>query len=156
VNQLSDDLRNAAHRLHPSALEHFGVVAALESHCSEFAKLHRIQVKFTHGSVPESIPVEVALCLYRITQECLNNVAKHSGAREVVVAIKKREENIFLSITDDGTGFDPGQVADKKGLGIVGIRERVRLVDGTVSILSEPGHGTQIEVRVPLTKRMDP
>ena len=156
VNQLSDDLRNAAHRLHPSALEHFGVVAALESHCSEFAKLHRIQVKFTHGSVPESIPVEVALCLYRITQECLNNVAKHSGAREVVVAIKKREENIFLSITDDGTGFDPGQVADQKGIGIVGIRERVRLVGGTVSIVSQPEHGTQIEVRVPVTKRMDP
>jgi signal transduction histidine kinase len=72
------------------------------------------------------------------------------------VAINKREGDIFLSITDDGTGFDPGQVADQRGLGIVGIRERVRLVDGTVSILSEPGHGTQIEVRVPLTKRMDP
>jgi len=140
VNQLSDDLRNAAHRLHPSALEHFGVVAALESHCSAFAKLHRIQVNFTHRSVPESIPMEVALCLYRVTQECLNNVAKHSGAREAAVAIKKREGDVCLSITDDGTGFDPGQVADKKGLGIVGIRERVRLVDGTVSILSEPGH----------------
>ena len=75
--------------------------------------------------------MEVALCLYRITQECLNNVAKHSGAREAVVAIKKREGDIFLSITDDGTGFDPGLVADQKGLGIVGIRERVRLVDGT-------------------------
>ena len=84
------------------------------------------------------------------------STAVEAGAREVVVAIKKREENIFLSITDDGTGFDPGQVADQKGLGIVGIRERVRLVDGTVSIVSQPEHGTQIEVRVPLTKRMDP
>jgi signal transduction histidine kinase len=106
--------------------------------------------------VPESIPVEVALCLYRITQECLNNVAKHSGAREAAVTIKKREGDIFLSITDNGTGFDPGQVADQKGIGIVGIRERVRLVGGTVSIVSQPEHGTQIEVRVPVTKRMDP
>ena len=156
VNQLSDDLRNAAHRLHPSALEHFGLAAAIESHCSDFMKLHRIQVKLTHRSVPESIPMEVALCLYRVTQECLNNVAKHSGAREAAVAIKKMEGDIFLSITDNGTGFDPGLVADQNGLGIVGIRERVRLVDGTVLIHSQPGHGTQIEVRVPLTKRMDP
>ena len=156
VNQLSDDLRGAAHRLHPSALEHFGVVAAIESHCSDFMKLHGIKVALTHRSVPKSIPIEVALCLYRVTQECLNNVAKHSGAREAAVAIRKREGDIFLSITDNGTGFDPGLMADQKGLGIVGIRERVRLVDGTVLIHSQPAHGTQIEVRVPLTKRMDP
>jgi two-component system CheB/CheR fusion protein len=156
VDQLSDDLRSAAHRLHPSALEHFGVVAAIESHCSDFMKLHGIQVKLTHRSVPKSIPMEVALCLYRITQECLNNVAKHSRAREAAVAIKKREGDIFLSITDNGTGFDPCLAADQNGLGIVGIRERVRLVDGTVLIHSQPGRGTQIEVRVPLTKRIGP
>lgn len=156
VNQLSDDLRNTAHRLHPSALEHFGVVPAIESHCSDFTKLHRIQVKFTHLRVPESIPLEVTLCLYRVTQECLNNVAKHSGASEAAVAIKKKEGDIFLLITDNGKGFDPGLVGSQEGLGIVGIRERVRLVDGTVSIHSHPGHGTQIEVRVPLTKRMAP
>ena len=156
VEQLSDDLRNAAHRLHPSALEHFGVVAAIEAHCSDFTKLYGIKVALTHRNVPVSVPLEVALCLYRVTQECLNNVAKHSGAREAAVAIKKREGDIFLAITDNGTGFDPGFAAGQNGLGIVGIRERVRLVDGTVSIHSRPGHGTQIEVRVPLTKRMDP
>ena len=156
VNQLSDDLRSAAHRLHPSALEHFGLAAAIESHCSDFMKLYRIRVRLTHRSVPKSIPMEVALCLYRVTQECLTNVAKHSGATEAAVAIRKRGGDIFLSITDNGTGFDPGLVADQNGLGIVGIRERVRLVDGTVMIHSQPGHGTQTEVRVPLTKRMDP
>jgi two-component system CheB/CheR fusion protein len=156
VDQLSDDLRSAAHRLHPSALEHFGLVAAIEAHCSDFMKLHRVRVKLTPLSVPESIPLELALCLYRVTQECLNNIAKHSGASEAAVAIKGREGDIFLSITDNGTGFDPGLVADQDGLGIVGIRERVRLVDGTVSIHSQPGHGTQIDVRAPLTKRRDP
>lgn len=155
VGQLSDDLRNAAHRLHPSALEHFGVVAALESHCSDFGKAHGIKVKCTHRGVPDSIPMEVALCLYRVTQECLNNVAKHSGATEVAVAIKSVEDDVFLSIADKGAGFDPGWAADHKGLGIVGIRERVRLVNGTVSIDSQPGRGTRVEVRVPLTKRMD-
>lgn len=156
VNQLSDDLRSAAHRLHPSALEHFGLVAAIESHCSGFMKLHRIEVKLTHRGVPESIPPEVALCLYRVAQECLNNIAKHSGAKRAAVAINGAEGGISLSITDNGIGFDPGLVADQSGLGIVGIRERVRLVDGIVAIESQPGRGTRIDVRVPLTKRLDP
>lgn len=153
VDQVSDDLRGAAHRLHPSALEHFGLVVAIESHCSDFMKLHRIQVKLTHRSLPEIIPPEVALCLYRVTQECLNNVARHSGASKVAVGIKGREGNIILSITDNGTGFDPALLADQSGLGIVGIRERVRLVNGTVSIDSQPRRGTRIDVRVPLTER---
>jgi signal transduction histidine kinase len=155
VDHLSDDLRSAAHRLHPSALEHFGLVAALESHCSDFMKLHRIQVKLTHRSVPESVHSEVALCLYRVTQECLNNIARHSGASKAAVGIRRIEGNIVLSIADNGTGFDPALVSDLSGLGIVGIRERVRLVNGTVSIDSQPGHGTQIDVRVPLTQRTD-
>ena len=156
VDQLSDDLRRTAHRLHPSVLEHFGLVAAVESHCSDFMKLHRIQLKLAHRNVPESIPFDVSLCLYRVTQECLNNVAKHSGAREVTVAIEGDKDGILLSVTDNGTGFDPVLMADQSGLGIVGIRERVRLVDGVVSINSQPGRGTQIDVRVPMTKRMNP
>jgi PAS domain S-box-containing protein len=156
VDQLSDDLRRTAHRLHPSVLDHFGLVAAIESHCSDFMKLHPIQLKLTHRSVPESIPFDGSLCLYRVTQECLNNVAKHSGARKVTVAIRGNKDGILLSVTDNGKGFDPGLLADQSGLGIVGIRERVRLVDGIVSIDSRPGHGTQIDVRVPLAKRMDP
>jgi two-component system CheB/CheR fusion protein len=156
VDQLSDDLRRTAQHLHPSALEHFGLVTALESHCSDFLKRHQIQLKLTHRSVPKSIPVEVSLCLYRVTQECLHNIAKHSGARQVAVEIRGNEEGVLLSIADNGTGFDPGLVADQSGLGLVGIRERVRLVDGIVSINSQPGHGTKIDVRVPLTKRMAP
>jgi two-component system CheB/CheR fusion protein len=156
VDQLSDDLRRTAQHLHPSALEHFGLVTALESHCSDFLKRHQIQLKLTHRSVPESIPVEVSLCLYRVTQECLHNIAKHSGARQVAVEIRGNEDGVLLSIADNGTGFDPGLVADQSGLGLVGIRERVRLVDGIVSINSQPGHGTKIDVRVPLTKRLAP
>jgi two-component system CheB/CheR fusion protein len=156
VDRLSDDLRRTAQHLHPSALEHFGLVAAIESHCSDFLKLHRIQLKLAHRSVPDSIPFEVSLCLYRVTQECLNNVANHSGARKATVAIRGEKNGILLSVTDNGKGFDPGLLANQSGLGIVGIWERVRLVDGVVSIDSRPGHGTQIEVRVPLTKRTDP
>jgi two-component system CheB/CheR fusion protein len=155
VEELSDDLRRTAHHLHPSALDHFGLVAALESHCSDFLKLHRVPLKLTHRNVPESIPFEVSLCLYRITQECLNNIAKHSGATKATVTITGDKDGILLSVTDNGTGFDPGLAADQSGLGIVGIRERVRLVNGAVSINSQPGCGTHIDVRVPMAKRTD-
>jgi PAS domain S-box-containing protein len=156
VDGLSDDLRRTAHRLHPSALEHLGLVAALESQCSDFLKLHPIEIELAHRSVPESIPFDVSLCLYRVAQECLNNIAKHSGAGKATVAIRGDRDGILLSVTDNGRGFDPSLAAEQSGLGIVGIRERVRLVDGAVSIHSRPGHGTRIDVRVPAAKRMDP
>ncbi len=152
VEQLSDDLRRVAHQLHPSALEHFGLVAALESYCPDFSKLYPIQLEFTHRGVPGAIPFEVSLCLYRVAQECLHNVAKHSGAREATLALRGDKRGLVLSVIDKGEGFDPNLVADQRGLGIVGIRERVRLVGGSVSIVSKPGHGAQIDVRIPLAR----
>jgi two-component system CheB/CheR fusion protein len=150
AEQLSDDLRRAAHQLHPSALEHFGLVAGLESYCQDFSKLYPIRLKFTHRSVPEAIPFEVSLCLYRVAQECLHNIAKHSGAQEATLTLRGDKRGLLLSVIDKGEGFDPGIAADQGGLGIVGIRERVRLVEGSVSIVSTPGRGAKIDVRVPL------
>ena len=152
AEQLSDDLRRAAHQLHPSALEHFGLVAALESYCQDFSKLYPIQLKFAQRSVPEAIPFEVSLCLYRVAQECLHNVAKHSGAQEATLTLRGDKKGLLLSVIDEGGGFDPDTAADQSGLGIVGIRERVRLVGGSVSIVSTPGHGARIDVRVPLNR----
>ncbi|MGO9094030.1 MAG: chemotaxis protein CheB [Bryobacteraceae bacterium] len=152
AEQLSDDLRRAAHQLHPSALEHFGLVAALESYCQDFSKLYPIQLKLTQRSVPEGIPFEVSLCLYRVAQECLHNVAKHSGAQEATLTLRGDKKGLLLSVTDEGEGFDPDTAADQRGLGIVGIRERVRLVGGSVSIVSTPGQGAKIDVRVPLNR----
>jgi len=152
VEQLSDDLRRAAHQLHPSSLEHFGLVAALESYCPDFSKLYPIQLKFTHRGVPAAIPFDVSLCLYRVAQECLHNVAKHSGAKEATLVLRGTQGGILLSVIDKGAGFDPDLAADRSGLGLVGIRERVRLVGGSVAIHSRPGHGTTIDVRVPLNR----
>jgi len=152
VEQLSDDLRRAAHQLHPSSLEHFGLVAALESYCPDFSKLYPIRLKFTHRGVPPAIPFDVSLCLYRVAQECLHNIAKHSGAKEATLTLRGDKKGLVLSVIDRGEGFDPDLVADQKGLGIVGIRERVRLVGGSVSIHSRAGHGTEVDVRVPLDR----
>jgi two-component system CheB/CheR fusion protein len=148
--RLSDDLRRAAHQLHPSDLEHFGLVAALEGFCPSFSKRHSIKLKFTHREVPGSIPSKVALCLYRAAQECLHNVAKHSGARTASVALIVDKGKIVLSVADKGAGFDPAPEGHSGGLGLIGIRERVRLVGGSISISSSPGKGTRIEVSVPL------
>ncbi|HXN46419.1 MAG TPA: chemotaxis protein CheB [Bryobacteraceae bacterium] len=152
VEQLSDDLRRAAHQLHPSSLEHFGLVAALDAYCPDFSKLYPIRLKFTHRGVPASIPFDVSLCLYRVAQECLHNIAKHSGANEATLALRGDKKGLVLSVIDKGEGFDPDLLPDQKGLGIVGIRERVRLVGGSVSIQSRAGHGTEIDVRVPLNR----
>jgi len=152
VERLSDDLRRAAQQLHPSALEHFGLVAALESYCPDFAKLYSIRLKFTHRGVPESVSSEVSLCLYRVAQECLHNVAKHSGAKRAVLELRGNKGGLLLSVIDNGKGFDRDLAAGQRGLGVVGIQERARLVGGSVSIDSRPGEGTQIHVRVPLNK----
>ena len=152
VEQLSDDLRRTAHQLHPSSLEHFGLVAALEAYCPDFSKLYPVRLKFTHRGVPASIPFDVSLCLYRVAQECLHNIAKHSGADQATLALRGDKTGLVLSVIDKGEGFDPGVLPDQRGLGIVGIRERVRLVGGSVSIRSRAGHGTEIDVRVPLNR----
>jgi signal transduction histidine kinase len=141
-----------AHQLHPSALEHFGLVAALESYCPDFSKLHSIKLMFTHRGVPDAIPSNVSLCLYRIAQECLQNAAKHSGAKTASLVLKAHKGEIVLAVADKGAGFDPVLAEGQSGLGLVGIRERARLAGGSISIRSSPGKGTHIEVRLPLDK----
>ena len=148
LEELSDDLRDTAHRLHSSALEHLGLVAALESYCADFLKLYPIGLEFVRRSVPSFIPGDIALCLYRVAQECLHNIAKHSGATQATVTLEGSKRRIRLAICDNGKGFVSGLTGN--GLGLVGIRERVRLVGGTVSIDPGPGRGARIEAEVAL------
>lgn len=152
IGELSDDLRRSAHQLHPSALEHFGLVAALEAFCAEFSKRHSIRLKFTHRGVPESLSSEISLCLYRVAQESLRNIAKHSGSRTASVTLTGGKGAIVLSASDKGVGFDPDQLAGQSGLGLVGVQERVRFCGGRTSVRSAPGKGATIEVRIPLSE----
>jgi PAS domain S-box-containing protein len=151
---ITDDVRRIAHQLHPSILEHLGLVAALRRYCSDFSRQAGIRVRFTHRNVPEDVPQEIALCLYRVTQESLRNAAKHSGHTRASVSLTGTEDRLHLSISDRGVGFDPNLVKGKGGLGIVSMEERVRLAAGIVSIKSRPGDGARIDVQVPLTGRV--
>jgi signal transduction histidine kinase len=153
VAELSDDVRRTAYQLHPSTLEHLGLAAALKSYCADFSRTEGIQVHFEQRRLPESIPDDVALCLYRVTQESLGNVAKHSGARRASVALAGAHGSLHLEVSDAGKGFDPAAVKGRGGLGIVGMEERVRLLAGTFSIEARPKKGTAVGVHIPLPGR---
>jgi signal transduction histidine kinase len=150
VVELSDDLRRMASQLHPSVLEHLGLVVALKSYCEELSKRERIEARLTHHNVPTQLPLDTALCLYRVVQEGLRNVARHSSSPSVTVSLTATRGSIRLSITDLGVGFDPLSVKSRGGLGLISMEERVRLVRGHFAVHSQPGRGVRIEVRVPL------
>lgn len=148
--RLAEELRLLSHGLHPSVLQHIGLVAAIEAHGAEVERQSRLQVTlFAEGDV-EPASRAVALSLFRITQEALRNAARHGHARHATVSLVRRGEDLSLSVADDGEGFDPEAVRQKDGLGLVSIVERARLVRGQATICSEPGGGTTIDVRVPL------
>ena len=105
---------------------------------------------FTPSKVPPALPHDLELCLFRIAQEALNNVVKHSGTREVQVTLRRTESGLVLRITDFGRGFDQGKAAAQDGLGLASMRERLRLVDGELTVDSRLGQGTTIIARVRL------
>lgn len=147
VKELSSSVHSLSHQLHPSKLEQLGLVVAIRSLCKELDSSHGLEVKFTHYPDPGVIPQETALCLYRIVQEALRNVLKHSGSRYAAVELSGSPNTVLLRVTDDGAGFDPLTV--RGGLGLVSMRERLRLVGGEIVIDSHPSCGTRINVRVP-------
>jgi PAS domain S-box-containing protein len=150
VKQLSSAVHDLSHQLHPSKLEQLGLLAAVRSLCKELTQSHGLPIELTHHKVPEAIPEDTALCLYRIAQEALQNVLKHSGARHAALELTGSANTISLRIVDDGAGFDPTSVDGNGGLGLVSMRERLRLVHGGMVIDSRPSGGTRIEVHVPL------
>ena len=150
LGNLSDDIRAMSHQIHPAVLDYLGLAAALEAECEAFSKREEILVSFRRENVPEPIPEDISICLYRIAQESLRNVAKHAHASQAAVKLAGVEGAVVLSIFDSGVGFDQEAAAGKGGLGLVSMQERARLVNGTLSITSWPGEGTEISVSVPL------
>jgi two-component system CheB/CheR fusion protein len=150
IVKVSEEARHIAYQLHPSVLDDLGLVTALQELCKEFSERSPdIALEFTDG-VPAAMPREVASCLYRITQESLHNAAKHASAKHISVALGFEKGTLTLAIADDGVGFNPEAVQGRGGLGLIGMKERVRMVKGKLSIAAQPGHGTRIAVEVPL------
>lgn len=150
VKGLSSDVHRLAHELHPAKLDQLGLTAAVRGFCKELAAAHEIAIVFEARDVPRALQDGVALCLYRVTQEALQNVIKHSGATSAKVELAAGEGQLQLRIYDDGSGFDPSTPPTKASLGLLGMRERVRMVGGLLTVQSQPGEGTRVEVVVPL------
>ena len=150
---LAQGLHQASRALHPAVLEDLGLVAALQQECDSFEKAYGIATDFTAKGVPAKIPKEVALCFYRVAQECLRNISKHAANTDRVrFSLTGDADGITLLVNDKGDGFDLEQALKKGGLGLVSMEERLRLVNGKFAIRSRPGQGTTVEAFVPLDK----
>ncbi|MGI8988764.1 MAG: chemotaxis protein CheB [Bryobacteraceae bacterium] len=156
VAELSDDVRRVAYQLHPSSLDHLGLAVALRSYCADFSRREIMQVRFAHRNLPDSLPPEIASCLYRVAEEALRNIAKHARTKLAIVSISRRDHRIQLTIRDPGVGFNPDSLKGRAGLGIISMEERVRLAGGKISVRSRPGDGTRVEVVIPLPPAGNP
>jgi PAS domain S-box-containing protein len=148
--EVAEAVDSVCRQLHPSVLERIGLNQALAHLCTEFNNRKGLHIRFSHGEIPTALPAASALCLYRVAQEALRNIVRHANARYATVLISAAQGGLHLSIEDDGVGFDPKTVGAKARLGLVSMQERVRLVGGSLTIHSEPGNGTRIDLRVPL------
>ncbi|MGH9900433.1 MAG: ATP-binding protein [Pyrinomonadaceae bacterium] len=153
AQELSASVHGLSYRLHPSKLDHLGLVAAVRTLCDEISARYKLQIEFTHHGIPGGLPPDVSLCLYRVAQEALGNAVKHSGARSARVGLAGRAGDILLRVDDAGAGFEVGSAKGRSGLGLISMGERLRLVGGGLTVESQPSLGTRIEARVPLFPR---
>ena len=147
AQNIASSVHDLSHRLHPSTLRLIGLLPALKTLRSEQAYAE-LAIDLTSENLPSAIPPDVTLCLFRITQEALQNALKHGGARSVSICLRGLPEGLSLEIVDDGTGFDVAKVWGK-GLGLISMTERAEAVGGRVEIQSKPGRGTRLYITVP-------
>jgi len=149
IAELSGDVQALSHDLHSSKLEYLGALGGMKSWCKEFAERYKLEIEF-RADVSTPIPQDLGVSLFRVLQEALQNAIKHSGSIRFEVQLREESGQVHLLVTDSGRGFDVEAALRGNSLGLTSMRERVRLVNGTLSIESRPMDGTTIHVRVPL------
>jgi signal transduction histidine kinase len=150
TESISTDLRELSHRLHSATLETLGLEKAMQRFCREVAEQRKVKITFTSGSLPDNLSPQLSVCLFRILQEGLNNAVKYSGVQTFEVQLNRESDDLQLTIRDHGIGFDPDSAMYSSGIGLISMRERVSVLKGTLSIVSQPQSGTEIKARVPL------
>lgn len=146
---IAADVHALARELHPARLEHLGLVSAVRGLGQEVERVHRLRVDIVATDWPVELPRGLVYCLYRVAQEALQNVLKHSRAKTVQIAFRATARRLRLTIADDGRGFDADSAVARQGVGIASMRERLRAVGGTLAIHSTPAYGTRVEAYVP-------
>ncbi len=150
---IATDLQALSHELHSYKLQLLGVVAAIGDVCAVLSTRHKVEVEFTHQDVPGTVRPDIALCLFRVLQEALQNAVRHSGAHRFAVSLNGAPTVLTLTVRDEGCGFNPESLPEDRGLGLTSMRERLKLVEGELVLDSMPDNGTTVVARVPLQER---
>ena len=150
IKDLSADMHRISHELHPAKLHQLGLEAAVRGFCREVSTTHPVKISFFSVGIPRELPNHISLALYRIVQESLQNVVKHSRATAASVKLAEEEGELVVIVSDNGSGFDPNGEVARRSLGITSMEERVSLIKGTFLIESGKGNGTRVEARVPI------
>jgi PAS domain S-box-containing protein len=151
-SDIASDVQSLSHELHSSKLEYLGIATAMRAFCHELSVQHNAEIVFVHDEIPRNLSQEISLCLFRVAQEALQNAVKHSGVRHFDVELRYAPDAIQLMVRDSGSGFDVAESTQTSGLGLISMAERLKLVDGQLSIDSQPHQGTTIRANVPLSK----
>jgi PAS domain S-box-containing protein len=152
AGEITSDVHNVSRRLHPSQVELLGLAPALNNFCKEFANRNSMRIQFTSACLTCKVPEEASLCLFRVAQEAIRNVHKHSGCPEALVELDEVSGSLRLRISDRGNGFDPTSAEASQGLGLLSMEERLRSMGGELFVHSLPGGGTSIEASIPATQ----
>ncbi len=158
VSDLGDYVRAVSTGLHPHMLDELGLKPTLKGHLEEFSQMYAdIAVETDICNIEQRFPPEIELVIFRVCQEALNNIVKHANAKTVSLSLKLKDAHLFLSIIDQGDGFDVHELrtlgAKRKGIGLLGMRERVAALGGRLTLDSAPGKGTSINVKLPTVLR---
>jgi signal transduction histidine kinase len=149
--KISTDVQEISHELHSSKLEFLGLTEAMRGFCRKVSQQQEVEIKFTGKDLTTALSPEISLCLYRVLQEALHNAMKHSGARQFDIDLFEAPDSIHLTVHDAGVGFDPKAAMHGRGLGLISMQERMKLVNGKLSVSSKLGTGTTIHAWVPIS-----
>jgi len=154
LNDLAGEIQALSHRLHSSKLEYLGLRSAAAILCTELSDRQKVKVDFCSENIPQHLPEDISICLFRVLQEALQNAIKHSGSQHIHVSLSVELNEIRLTVRDSGAGFDPKRALEAQGIGLTSMKERLKLVGGTLSIDSQLHSGTTVQARVPLGSSM--
>jgi PAS domain S-box-containing protein len=149
--EIAADIQSLSHELHSSKLQFLGIAAATKSFCQDFETQQKVEIDFRTADLPTALPPDISLCFFRVLQESLRNAAKHSSVRHFEVRLWGTSSEIHLTVSDSGVGFDSDAAKTNRGLGLISMEERLKMLNGTFSIESRPHHGTRIHARVPFS-----
>jgi PAS domain S-box-containing protein len=155
TSEIAANIQSLSHELHSAKLQYLGIAAAMRGFCQEFGKQKKMEIDFLATDLPSALPPDISLCFFRVLQEALHNSAKHSGVRRFEVRLWGTSGEIHLAVGDSGVGFDIDAAKTNLGLGLISMEERLKLLNGTFSIESQPQRGTTIHARVPFNSRSD-